>query len=517
MRVEAPGLEGRTVQFAVEQQRDGQWQPLATVTAKVKDGIAVAQVSIVRPRRRAGGPQAAQAPGRPASGAAALSRNLEGVAVLSIAEFTGIPVADDRRAHPRNDLQIEQGAQIVVRWRVTDATQVKISVQEGDDDPVEMEPIAASELTTTLTPKADCRYRLVAMAEGEEDVISTDEVVVHLNTPGSTVSPTAFAVLQSDDEVSHWPLIICGPMLRRVEEKLVCVFVATKLPCKLTLELFCAGTRVAGSGSTDTIALGPFLHVALVQFVPDQALSPGQLYSYDLAIVQQDEPTRLSTQAPELSYGGDGRPSFSLPPHDLALLNIVHGSCRREYGDGNDALPLVDAIFEGNWNDALKRPHQLLLTGDQIYADDVELTFSHTLQRLAKKLTVPRDGDGKWEAAYLEVLGDELLVIDDVDKIGPARCARASSSSRPASASTATSSPRRGTSSPPRGVLRDVPDDVLRRDLAHGRSRHVGGGAGRRAAAGRDAHAAAAGARLRLAHGESAQGAGQRAHLHHPR
>src|SRR5205085_939393 len=104
------------------------------------------------------------------------------------------------------------------------------------------------------------------------------------------------------------------------------------LPCKLTFELYRSGARVAGSGSADTIALGPFLHVALVQFVPDQTLSPGQLYSYDIAILQQDERTRLSTQAPELSYGSDGRPSFSLPPNDLELLNIVHGSCRREYG-----------------------------------------------------------------------------------------------------------------------------------------------------------------------------------------
>ena len=64
-------------------------------------------------------------------------------------------------------------------------------------------------------------------------------------------------------------------------------------------------------------------------------------------------------------------PTFSLPPQDLNRLRIIHGSCRKPHGEGLDALPALDAMIATTWRDPLRRPHQLFLTGDQIYADDV--------------------------------------------------------------------------------------------------------------------------------------------------
>ena len=88
-----------------------------------------------------------------------------------------------------------------------------------------------------------------------------------------------------------------------------------------------------------------------------------------------------------LGYDEGELPGFALPPPALTDLRILHGSCRRPgftyvEDDGTksfDALAFVDDLIlewrrgtaDGAPFDANVRPHQLFLTGDQIYADDV--------------------------------------------------------------------------------------------------------------------------------------------------
>jgi len=59
-------------------------------------------------------------------------------------------------------------------------------------------------------------------------------------------------------------------------------------------------------------------------------------------------------------------------------LRIIHASCRKPHGENRDALEglhdMIDDTFNSLSNSAtwpFARPHQLYLTGDQIYADDV--------------------------------------------------------------------------------------------------------------------------------------------------
>src|SRR5262249_47504267 len=93
-----------------------------------------------------------------------------------------------------------------------------------------------------------------------------------------------------------------------------------------------------------------------------------------------------------LGYTPGELPGFALPPPTLTDLRILHGSCRRPaytYPDDNagdrsfDGLAWVDDLIL-EWRrgtatasalDPLVRPHQLFLTGDQIYADDVSSTM----------------------------------------------------------------------------------------------------------------------------------------------
>ncbi|NJO81247.1 MAG: PhoD-like phosphatase, partial [Cyanobacteria bacterium RM1_2_2] len=50
---------------------------------------------------------------------------------------------------------------------------------------------------------------------------------------------------------------------------------------------------------------------------------------------------------------------------------LVHGSCRKPHGGGVDAAAIIDDLLANSASQPQTRPHQLFLTGDQIYGDDV--------------------------------------------------------------------------------------------------------------------------------------------------
>src|SRR4051794_20410792 len=191
------------------------------------------------------------------------------------------------------------------------------------------------------------------------------------------------------DRLAALPLVLSGPLLRRTEPTGVTVFVALREPRAVTLRVYEAvagGARGAlrAEAKRSTLAIGQNLHVVAVTAVPAQPLAWGGLFLYDLAFGEPaaSAPTLLSPgMLVPLNSGADPRevvcypgtalPSFALPPADLNQLRILHGSCRKAGGPSKDLMPLFDDLIAQTATSPIQRPHQLYLTGDQIYADDV--------------------------------------------------------------------------------------------------------------------------------------------------
>jgi hypothetical protein len=205
-------------------------------------------------------------------------------------------------------------------------------------------------------------------------------------------------------------LLLAGPVLRRVTATSVSVWVATSQSCSVRLDVYGAsaslhfspgaqtgtvGATQVGTGSRDTIRVGGALHVAVVT-APVAGVPPDTICSYNVTLDVQGEgvgPHPWSGQwdlgglklldlgDPSDDYqGGLGfteatLPSFPSPPADVANLRLIHGSCFKLHGDGPSIMANLDDIL----SDALpadatptkQRPHLLILTGDQIYADEV--------------------------------------------------------------------------------------------------------------------------------------------------
>jgi hypothetical protein len=209
--------------------------------------------------------------------------------------------------------------------------------------------------------------------------------------------------------VDALPLVLCGPMLRRVESNSVTVFVALKEARKVTLQVF-AGERADGEGvdkllegTRSTIPLGQHLHVVAVTATsPQHTLEPARRYYYQLRFgppggddvpVPDDEPHLFSPNVlvSQLLYADhETLPSFVMPPEDLNELRIIHGSCRKPHAMGQDMMPVLDELV-GATVKSSSRPHLLVLTGDQIYADDVADPLLAIIQRVASGLGLPQE------------------------------------------------------------------------------------------------------------------------------
>lgn len=230
------------------------------------------------------------------------------------------------------------------------------------------------------------------------------------------------------------PLLLAGPILRRVEPTLVTVWVALRdagtvrinvwnglVQDQSASSLFSgpAATEITGALATtaDSIRIGAQLHICTVTFKlsPEKALAPHLLYSYNVTIQSGAKTEDLKSLGllktgtldgkPNLAmgYSTGFLPSFALPPAELTDLRILHGSCRLINRNVTDGLAWADDFIEEARTNAKARPHQLLLTGDQIYADDVDAPFLSMIMKLSDQL-IGTQTDSSEQPAPLEQL-----------------------------------------------------------------------------------------------------------------
>ncbi len=201
------------------------------------------------------------------------------------------------------------------------------------------------------------------------------------------------------------PLVLVGPILRRVTHSSVSVFIVTKQSRNVSLNVLDASNNIVLSGTANTKALGEHVHVLVITTDPASgALVPNQVYKYNLEfngtkMIQSngtltDGILKNSSYAlPEgIAYGNHIYPTFVLPADSLDELRFTHGSCRKPHGGVTDALRGLDTILSSTISNSSRtvatneRPQFLCLTGDQIYADDVADGLLHIIIDIEKHL-----------------------------------------------------------------------------------------------------------------------------------
>ncbi|WP_259514709.1 alkaline phosphatase D family protein [Shewanella baltica] len=115
------------------------------------------------------------------------------------------------------------------------------------------------------------------------------------------------------------------------------------------------------------VPLGQHAHQYLIMLSRPELLMPNRVMSYQVSAAQHGD---IFASISQLSYGDASTPSVRFTPE---LTQVFHGSCRNPHHHSDDALVAADThlakrIGTGVADD---RPALIVMSGDQVYIDDV--------------------------------------------------------------------------------------------------------------------------------------------------
>jgi len=102
------------------------------------------------------------------------------------------------------------------------------------------------------------------------------------------------------------------------------------------------------------------------------------LLAYDIIAITESSQVSI-TELPQLLYKKQKFPNVVIKPN---IETLLHGSCRKPHFDGEDSLPYVDNTLERLSTQTSKRPSMLMMSGDQVYADDVAGPTLHAIHQV---------------------------------------------------------------------------------------------------------------------------------------
>jgi hypothetical protein len=168
------------------------------------------------------------------------------------------------------------------------------------------------------------------------------------------------------------PAVLAGPVLRRAEPGRLVLWLAASRPLRLALQLDAGGQRQTlqlGDEHCQQLPIGQHAVLHLIDVTLDEPLPVGCLIDYDLRLLDEEGGEQgIADWAPHLLHEGASRPSFVIKSR---LDRVLHGSCRKPHFPAADGLLCVDELLGRTRDDIGERPALLLMTGDQVYADDV--------------------------------------------------------------------------------------------------------------------------------------------------
>lgn len=172
------------------------------------------------------------------------------------------------------------------------------------------------------------------------------------------------------------PLFIAGPMLRRTTQHEVTLWsVLTQKPDDGTVSVYQHHQILASMplSAGHWFRIGERAWVVLHHLRSAHGFPVDSPLSYDIQI----NDSGMADIQPELLYDNEQAPSFCIPSK---ATHIAHGSCRHPHHNCDDALVTLDQHLATtpmtHW------PNMLIMSGDQIYADDVATPMLQRIRRL---------------------------------------------------------------------------------------------------------------------------------------
>ncbi len=201
------------------------------------------------------------------------------------------------------------------------------------------------------------------------------------------------------EQPASLPAVLAGPLLRRQEAGRLVLWLVGSRPLGLTLRLRQATADNATDGFVEydpqcqVIAVGRHAFIHLIDLQLDADLPRDSWIEYDLLV--DGEPGGIAEWAPHLLYEGARYPNFVVRS---SIDHLLHGSCRKPHHCAADGLLCVDRLL-ADAKQPQQRPALLMMSGDQIYADDVAGPMLRVVHALIERLEL---FDEQLEGAVVE-------------------------------------------------------------------------------------------------------------------
>ena len=177
------------------------------------------------------------------------------------------------------------------------------------------------------------------------------------------------------------PLLLTGPMIRRAEPSAVTVFIVTSTPDTVSFQSDTFGD-VEQTGKV--IALGEHCYCQYVFVTPlgNDTFPVDTHIAYTLW--QNNEALDLSPYY----LTGQSTNQFVIPKQ---LSQVLHGSCRNPHHPSQDALVSASVDLATKRSQQQDEPSVLIMSGDQVYADDVAGPMLQAIECLIAELKLFRE------------------------------------------------------------------------------------------------------------------------------
>ena len=164
------------------------------------------------------------------------------------------------------------------------------------------------------------------------------------------------------------PQVIAGPIVRKVTSTECHIWVVTSNADSPALNLSANEVVVSGNCQRETIRVGKYAFIHLLSFTSSEPFEDTARIGYSLSFSDDAQQASWENEQRGLLY--DGQPSLCFH-YTETPETILHGSCRKPHFHSDDALAQVDVLHKNAFKKQNDFPDLLLMTGDQIYADDV--------------------------------------------------------------------------------------------------------------------------------------------------
>jgi len=188
--------------------------------------------------------------------------------------------------------------------------------------------------------------------------------------------------------IKEIPLLLAGPILRRCTPEQVVFWFATSSAAQLQLHSDYgeqASLRLIAPDETEQQVWQVGKNAYIYGFIwsPKTPLPQSLKIHYNFTLGIGKNQYTLAELTDELCYTGHTYPSFVI---DLTIKELMHGSCRKPHHDSDDALVQLDNTLAERIAQQAVRPSYLMMSGDQVYTDDVAGPLLHAIHQVIEQL-----------------------------------------------------------------------------------------------------------------------------------